>query len=126
MSPWVDLTLSRESIHANDGKDAILRAKDISKHAASYAGGIDVADPRLSPINAELAGMPSTLIQCGDEELFLSEGIEFASRLDAAGTPVELQVYEGMWHDFQAHAGMLDEASTAVERMGEWARPLIA
>ena len=49
-----------------------------------------------------------------------------ASRLEAAGTPVELQVYEGMWHDFQAHAGMMDEAATAVQRMADWAKPLVA
>ena len=126
MSPWVDLTVSGESIHANDGKDAVLRAKDIPKHAAAYAGGLDVADPRLSPLFADLAGLPPTLIQCGNEELFFSEGTEFASRLEAAGTPVELQVYEGMWHDFQVHAGMMAEAATAVQRMADWAKPLVA
>ena len=126
MSPWVDLTSSGESIRANDGKDAILRANDMPRHAKAYAGGLDLADPRLSPMYADLAGLPPTLIQCGDEELFLSEASVLASRLEAAGTPVELQVYEGMWHDFQAHAGMMEEAATAVERMGDWARPLVA
>jgi epsilon-lactone hydrolase len=126
MSPWVDLTTSGESIHANDGKDAILRAKALPRHALAYAGGLDLADPRLSPLNADHSGLPPTLVQCGGDELFLSEGVELASRLEAAGTPVKLQVYEGMWHDFQAHAGMLEEAATAVRRVGEWSKPLLA
>ena len=126
MSPWVDLTLSGESIHMNDGKDAILRAKDLSQHTEAYAGHLDLADPRVSPLNADLAGLPSALIQCGSDELFLSEGRELAARLGAAGNQAEIQVYEDMWHDFQAHAGMLEEAATAVERMGDWARPLVA
>ena len=126
MSPWVDLTASFPSIHSNDGKDAILRAKSIPRHAAAYAGGLDPADPRISPLYAELSGLPPTLIQCGGDELFLDEGTELARRLEAAGTPAELQVYEGMWHDFQAHAGMLREAAGAVERVGEWAEPLLA
>jgi epsilon-lactone hydrolase len=126
MSPWVDLTLSGESIHANDGKDAILRAKDLPRHTKAYAGDIDPADPRVSPLNADLAGLPPALIQCGSDELFLTECNELAARLERAGSHVELQVYADMWHDFQAHAGMLEEAATAVERMGEWARPLLA
>ena len=126
MSPWVDLTTSGESVRANDGKDAILRAKAIPRHAAAYAGGLDLADPRISPINADLSGLPPALIQCGSDELFVSEDKELASRLEAAGAPVELQVYEGMWHDFQAHAGMLDEATDAVQRIADWAKPLIA
>jgi acetyl esterase/lipase len=126
MSPWVDLTASGESIRENDGKDAILRAKDIPKNTAAYAGELDVADPRVSPLHADLAGLPPTLIQCGDEELFFSEGTVLSSRLKAAGTPVELQVYEGMWHDFQAHAGVMAEAATAVQRMADWAKPLVA
>ncbi len=126
MSPWVDLTSSGESIRANDGKDAILRANAIPKHARAYAGGLALADPRISPLFADLAGLPPALIQCGGDELFLSEGSVLASRLEAAGTTVELQVYEGMWHDFQAHAGMMAEADTAVQRMADWAKPLIA
>jgi len=126
MSPWVDLTASGDSIRANDGKDAILRANALPTHAKAYAGGLDLADPRISPVNADLSSLPPTLVQCGGDELFLSEGTELAARLEAAGTPVELQVYEGMWHDFQAHAGMLDEATTAVQRIADWAKPLIA
>jgi acetyl esterase/lipase len=126
MSPWVDLTLSGESVRSNDGKDAILRANDLPQHAKAYAGGLDLADPRVSPVFANLAGLPPALIQCGDEELFFSEGTMLASRLEAAGTVVELQVYEGMWHDFQAHAGMMAEAAAAVQRMADWARPLVA
>jgi acetyl esterase/lipase len=126
MSPWVDLALSGESVHANDGKDAILRAKDLPQHAKAYAAHLDLADPRVSPLNADLAELPPALVQCGSDELFLSEGRELASRLEAAGNQAVIQVYEDMWHDFQAHAGMLEEAATAVERMGDWARPLVA
>ena len=126
MSPWVDLTASGESILANDGKDAILRANALPKHAKAYAGGLDLADPRISPLYADLADLPPTLIQCGAEELFFSESTVLASRTEVAGTPVELQVYPGMWHDFQLHAGPLPDAATAVQRMADWAMPLIA
>jgi epsilon-lactone hydrolase len=125
VSPWVDLTLSGESITANDGLDANLRAKDLPRHVQGYAAGMDPGDPRISPLNADLSGLPRALIQCGGDELFLSEDTGLASRLRSAGSPVELQVAEGMWHVFQAHVGMLEEADAAVERMAAWARPLL-
>jgi acetyl esterase/lipase len=126
MSPWVDLTLSGESIRANDGKDAILQAKHLRRHTLSYVNGIDPGDPRISSINADLSGLPPTLIQCGADELFLSEGTELARRLEAAGTSAELEVFEDMWHDFQLHAGMMREAARATQLMADWARPLLA
>jgi len=126
MSPWVDLTLSGESVRTNDGKDGILRAREMPTLAAAYSGGLDLADPRLSPLNADLAGLPPALIQCGSEELLVSEGRELSKRLASAGTQVELQVTTGMWHDFQTHAGQLPEAKEAVERMARWAKPLLA
>jgi monoterpene epsilon-lactone hydrolase len=125
MSPWVELTMSGDSIRANDGKDGILRAGALPRLVEAYASGLDPADPRLSPLNADLSGLPPALIQCGGDELFLSEGTELAARLEAAGTDVELQVYEGVWHDFQAHASILAEAATAVQRMAAWAEPLL-
>lgn len=126
MSPWVDLTGSGESVRFNDGKDAILRAAYLPAHAQAYAGGLDLADPRISPLYADLSGLPSALIQCGSEELFLSEGTALAARMEEAGSPAELQVTNGMWHDFQTHAGMLRESAEAVERMAAWAKSLLA
>ncbi len=124
-SPWADLTMSGESIRSNDGKDAILRARLLPPLAKAYANGLALHDPRISPLNADLSGLPPALIQSGGHDLFLSENSELASRMESAGTRVELQVYDGMWHDFQSHAGMLPEAATAVQRMAEWAKPLL-
>ena len=45
--------------------------------------------------------------------------------METAGTQVDLEVTEDMWHDFQTHAGMLPEAATAVKRMAAWAKPLL-
>ena len=125
MSPWVDLTLSGSSVQRNDGADATLRAEYLPPLAAAYAGGVDLADPRISPLNADLSGLPPALIQCGGDELFLSEGEELASRLQAAGSPLEMQVFDGLWHDFQVHAAMLPEAAGALRRMADWAQPLL-
>ena len=87
MSPWVDFTGSGESVRRNDGKDAILRASDVPRRRAAYAAGADVdGSADLTPQRGP-SGLPPTLIQCGSDELFLSEGRELATRMEAAGRP---------------------------------------
>ncbi|MEJ7875069.1 MAG: alpha/beta hydrolase [Solirubrobacterales bacterium] len=125
MSPWVDLAGAGESIGSNAQNEALLRAGDLPPLARAYAGDLNLGDPRVSPLNAELGQLPPTLIQAGGDELFLSECTELASRLEAAGTQAELQVFDDVWHDFQVHAGMLRESDEALERVASWAKPLL-
>lgn len=47
-----------------------------------------------------LAGLPPTLIQVGGVDLFVSEDIDYARRLNEAGVPTELQVIPGAYHGF--------------------------
>ena len=125
MSPWVDLTGAGESMRTNAEKDALLRPRHLPPLARAYAGDLALDDPRISPLGASLGQLPPTLIQVGGDELFLSEGTELAGRLETAGTQTELQVFDGVWHDFQVHAGMLRESDEALLRVAAWAKPLL-
>lgn len=66
----------------------------------SYGGALDVKDPRLSPLYADLAGLPPMLIQTGGYELFLDESLALAERAADCDVPVTVSVYQGMPHDF--------------------------
>ena len=50
---------------------------------------------------ADLAGLPPTLVQTGELDLFRDEDISFAARLLQAGVPTELHVYPGAYHGFE-------------------------
>lgn len=52
----------------------------------------------------ELKGLPPAFIAVGSLDLFLQEDIDYASRLLAAGVPVELHVIPGAYHAFEALA----------------------
>jgi acetyl esterase/lipase len=80
----------------------------------AHAGGLRRSDPRVSPLFAELATLPPTLIQVGSEEVLLDDSVRFADRAWAAGVEVELQRFDGMWHDFQAQAGTLHVSRDAL------------
>ena len=120
ISPWVDLTMSGESLTANRASDALLDLRDVEGSASRYASVLGAEDPVCSPLHGDLSGLPSTLIHTGGGELFLSEDRELARKAEEAGADVELRIFDGLWHDFHVHAGMLREADEALAELGEF------
>ena len=116
--PWVDLTMSSPSVAANEGRDAVLRASWLAACAERYADGRDLRDPELSPLGADLAGLPPLVIQAAGDDLLADEADRLAERARAAGVPVEHRRFEGLWHVFQTQVGMTREADVAVEEAG--------
>jgi acetyl esterase/lipase len=112
--PWLDLTLSGASIAANARRDPMISRSWLEEGGRAHAGGLRRSDPRVSPLFAELATLPPTLIQVGSEEVLLDDSVRFADRAWAAGVEVELQRFDGMWHDFQAQAGTLHVSRDAL------------
>ena len=117
-SPWTDLTLSGESLRTHRDRDPMLRRAWLAACARHYAGAWPLESPSLSPQFANLAGLPPTLIQVGTEEILLSDAERLAERAAQAGVSVRLSRFEGMWHDFQVHAGMLADADRALAEVG--------
>lgn len=103
MSPWTDMTCSGESLTERADIDPVLTPEYIYAVREAYAGGLDPAQPELSPLLADLAGLPPTLIQVGTHEILFSDAERLAERMNAAGTECRLEVWEGMWHDFQMY-----------------------
>lgn len=118
ISPWVDLTLSGESYRTNAGRDAMLATSSIERGANAYAASLTPSDPVCSPLFGDLAGLPPMLIQTGSNDTLRSDAESLAERAREAGVDVELEVADGLWHDYHVHAGMLREADEAVERLG--------
>jgi len=57
-------------------------------------------DPEVSPLFADLAGMPPARIVVGTEDPLLDDSLFLAGRWQAAGTPVQLGVVAGAMHGF--------------------------
>ena len=75
-------------------------------------GDTDPTDPRLSPLRAELGGLPPTLIQAGADEPLAAQARDLQHRAAAAGVDVTLDLWEGMWHTWHYHD--LPEADQAL------------
>ncbi len=77
-----------------------------------YTGDADPADPRLSPLRAELGGLPPVLIQAAADEPLAAQARELLHRAAIAGVDITLDLWEGMWHTWHYHA--LPEADQAL------------
>ena len=122
ISPWVDLTHSGESIRTRAARDPMLRLSWIAAGAQFYRGGLALDDARLSPLFAELNGLPPMMIHVGSEEILYSDAERLAQRARDAGVEVSLQCFDGLWHDFQLQAGLLAEADASIAELGEFLR----
>jgi monoterpene epsilon-lactone hydrolase len=118
MSPWTDLTLSGSSIHSNGETDPMVSASTLAMMADAYLGEVDRRSPTASPLFAELAGLPPLLLQVGSGELLADDSIRFAERAEAAGVDVTLELWDDVFHVWQAFADLLPEARDAVAAIG--------
>jgi acetyl esterase/lipase len=116
MSPYVDLTLSGESLVNKAALDPILTPDGLRQRVTDYVADADPSDPYVSPIHGDLAGLPPMLIQVGSHEILLSDAIRLAARAATADVAVTLDVVPGVPHVFQAYAAVLDEGNAALDR----------
>ena len=114
VSPWVDLQANAPAMTERASVDPMLRPSWLRACAAASLDGRDPRDPACSPLYAQLNDLPPTLIQTGTDEIIVDDSTRLAERLRRAKTPVTLRTFDGLWHEFQIHAGILDAADRAV------------
>lgn len=119
-SPYADLTLSGASMTSKVAADPSFRPAAIAVRAKDYIGAADPADPLISPVFADLRGLPPLLIQAGSNEVLLDDAVRLAARAAADDVPVTLEVTPGVPHLFQAFAAMLEEGEAALRRVAEF------
>ncbi len=99
-SPWVDATLDAPDVMALEEQDILLSIDGMRACARLFAGDLPLDDPRLSPLRGDQHGLPPLVLHAGTRELLLPDIQRLHGALQAAGVQSELQVHEGMQHDF--------------------------
>jgi monoterpene epsilon-lactone hydrolase len=121
MSPWTDLAATGESYVNRVEADPIHQRPMILALAKNYLGEQeDPRDPLVSPLYADLRGLPPLLIQVGNRETVLDDSTMFADKARDAGVDVELQVWDGMIHVFQMFGAQLPEAQQAIAAIAKF------
>ena len=119
MSPYADLTLAGESMQTKHEFDPLLSRENLEPRITDYTAGQDAASGLISPIFADLSGLPPLIIQVGSHEVLLDDAVRLARQAGAADVQVTLDITPGVPHVFQAYHAILDEAAAALDRAGE-------
>ena len=120
IAPWVDLTCSGDSMATRARRDRVLSPAGLAIDARLYAGGQDLTSPLVSPLFADLSGLPPMMIQVGDDEVLLDDATRLADSARASGVTVNLRVWQRLWHDWQLYAGLMPEADAAIRAIADF------
>jgi epsilon-lactone hydrolase len=109
-TPWSDISETGDSYFTNKYADPLVYTGNLEVMARQYAHGLDLKDPRLSPVYGSFDRFPPTLLLSGTRDLLLSDTVRVDRKLRDAGAQSELIVYEGESHG--AYGAGLDYAET--------------
>lgn len=124
LSPWLDLTLSGATLTTNAGTDYLNR--DILRASAQmYSHGHALDEPLLSPLYADLRGLPPLLLQAGGAEMLLDDSRRFAARAREAGVAVELAIYPHMVHVWHFTWRIEPQARQALAQIGRFVQDAV-
>src|SRR5262245_7876602 len=123
VSPWTDLTMSGSTLFTKDGVDPLIHKGYLRELADAYLGSaVDRKDPRVSPLFANLSGIPPMLIQVGSAETLLDDAVRLAAAAGEADVPVTLEIWPHMIHAWHLWNARLESGRQALSSAGSFMR----
>ncbi|HSI40031.1 MAG TPA: alpha/beta hydrolase [Xanthobacteraceae bacterium] len=122
VSPWTDLTQSGASLDDKAAVDPLIQRDYLQGLAEAYLAGADPRNPLVSPLFADLGGLPPALIQVGSAETLLDDAARLARGLGAADVRVTLEVWPHMIHAWHLWAPRLESGRAAMRTAGAFLR----
>jgi epsilon-lactone hydrolase len=120
MSPYADLTLAGTTMETKASADPLMSWEALQSRVSDYTAGHDAALGLISPIFADLSGLPPLIIQAGTHEVLLDDAIRLARQAATADVEVTLDITPQVPHVFQTFYPILDEAAAALDRAGQF------
>mgnify|MGYP000692801638 CR=1 FL=1 len=124
LAPWTDLSASSPSYRSNRKYDPIITQDGLREAGLWYAGQRDPRDPMLSPLFADLTGLPPMLIHAASDEAMVDDSRLFAERASGFGVEVTLKIFDGLWHVFHQSGIEIPESRQAIDEIGAYVRAL--
>ena len=114
-SPVTDFLSEEGSRVTNARRDAMFDPRALVNLGPLYLAGADPSDPRISPLHADLSGLPPLLFHVGEREVLRDDSVRMAEKARAAGVAVSLTVFPVVAHVWQFAHSMLPEARTSLD-----------
>ncbi|RJQ74332.1 alpha/beta hydrolase [Pseudonocardiaceae bacterium YIM PH 21723] len=114
--PALDPSMSADSYR--EMADYCLSPEEMSYFWAAFIPpGADRRDPDITPLHADLAGLPPALVLTAEFDVLRDEGERYARLLAAAGVPTVSVRYSGMVHGFFRRFALYDAAAVAADHV---------
>lgn len=108
------------------GEGYMLSSEDMEGFWRGYLGaGTDHRDPLVSPLEADLAGLPPTLLVVPECDLLTEQSLALRERLQAEGVAADVRVYRGASHSFLEAVSISRLADAAFADSAAWLRSLL-
>ena len=120
MSPYADLTLAGATMETKREVDPLMSRELLEPRVIDYTAGQDAALGLVSPVFAELSGLPPLIIQAGTHEVLLDDAVRLTRQAATADVEVTLDITARVPHVFQAYHAILDEGAAALDRAGQF------
>jgi len=124
LSPWADLRNEAASYTTNAATDPLFSLASAVEASGQYLQGHDPSDPYVSPVLADLTGLPPALVIASTDESLLDDALAVASLLAITRIAVELHLVPGTQHvwptifpDHPATLPALEDIATFVRRL---------
>ncbi len=121
LSPWVDLSMSKETIDRYID-DPMVDPGLIEQAIEFYLQGADGWNPLASPLFADLDNLPPLYILAGKAEFFCGEAELLAASASKSGTDTKFEEWDNMIHVWPFFHPILSEGREAITRMADFAR----
>ena len=119
MSPYADLTLAGTTMQTKREVDVLMSPEALQPRVSDYTAGQDPALGLISPVFADLSGLPPLIIQAGTHEVLLDDAVRLARQAATADVAVTLDITPKVPHVFQTFYPILDEGGAALDRAGQ-------
>jgi monoterpene epsilon-lactone hydrolase len=120
MSPWADLGMSGASIKTHAGIDPVVTLEALQLMASNYIRSNDPRTPLISPVYADLKGLPPLLCHTGTDEILLDDSQRLVAKAKNQGVDATLKIYDRMWHVWHLAPRLMPEAQKAVKEFGSF------
>lgn len=121
ITPWLDLAGTGDSRKTKQARDPWYNPESIELQAARfYAGANAVTNPLISPLYADLAGLPPILIQAAGDDTLVDDATRLYEKGKESGVDMTLEQWDEMWHVWHHFALQVPEAQEAVAKLGRF------
>ena len=123
--PWLDLTGSTLRALVDPPEEVAVLSRKAAGLAASYLGDHPIDDPVVSPLRADLSGLPPLLVQAATGDAQREDAHQVTTRARAHAVEARLELYPVETHAFQTFWSFLPGAKEALERAGQFIRAIV-